>query len=195
LSAAGGHTLFDTALGRCGVAWGAQGVCAVQLPEPDDAATRRRLLKSAGPTEAFPESSEGLERPPAVADLIDGVQALLRGEPRDLVALPLDMARLTRFQQQVYALARAIPPGQTRTYGELALALGDTRLARAVGQALGHNPFAPVVPCHRVLAAGNRPGGFSASGGAATKLRMLAIEGAALGASLPLFGDNGSLAL
>ena len=116
-----------------------------------------------------------------------GIQALLRGEARDLQALQLNMARVTPFQRQVYALARTIAPGRTRTYGELAAELGDPRLARAVGQALGHNPFAPVVPCHRVLAAGDRPGGFSAHGGADTKRRLLTIEGALQPCSLPLF--------
>ena len=82
------------------------------------------------------------------------------------------------IHQRIYAIARRIPPGQTRTYGDIAAELGDKGLSRAVGQAMGHNPFAPVVPCHRVLAAGNKPGGFSAGGGALTKLRMLDIEGA-----------------
>ncbi|WP_232456519.1 methylated-DNA--[protein]-cysteine S-methyltransferase [Hydrogenophaga crassostreae] len=173
--------MFDTAIGRCGVAWGPQGLLAVQLPEMSDGGTTRRLLKSAGAS--FPLS----DGPPMVAQAIEGIQALLRGEPRDLCELSLDLSRLTEFQRKVYAIARAIAPGHTRTYGEVALELGDVKLARAVGQALGHNPFAPVVPCHRVLAAGNRPGGFSATGGAATKLRMLAIEGAVLSETRPLF--------
>jgi methylated-DNA-[protein]-cysteine S-methyltransferase len=147
-----GHALFDTAIGRCALAWGPLGLTAVQLPE-------------------------------------DSVQALLSGERRDLQGLPLDMSRLTGFQCAVYAIARAIPPGQTRSYGEIASELGDVKLARAVGQALGRNPFAPVVPCHRVLAAGNQPGGFSANGGAVTKMRMLAIEGVVPGATLPMFGE------
>lgn len=176
-----GHALFDTAIGRCGIAWGPLGLTAVQLPESNDAGTLRRLLKDVDGGEAMPEV------PPLAAQAIAGIQALLRGERRTLQELPLDMSALTAFQRAVYALARNIPPGQTRTYGEVARELGDARLARAVGQALGHNPFAPVVPCHRVLAAGNRPGGFSASGGTATKMRMLAIEGAVLGDTLPLF--------
>ena len=179
-----GHALFDTAIGRCALAWGPLGLTAVQLPEDGDAATVRRLLTSAGPSEAT------TALPQSAVQAIAGVQALLSGERRDLQALPLDMSRLTGFQCAVYAIARAIPPGQTRTYGEIASELGDVKLARAVGQALGHNPFAPVVPCHRVLAAGNQPGGFSATGGAASKMRMLAIEGAVLGATLPLFGER-----
>lgn len=172
-----GHTLFSTAIGPCGIAWGPAGITAVQLPEPDAEATRARLLKNADSSDAVDYARDN-DLPDAIRAAITGIQALLRGEPRQLLELELDMARLTNFQRRAYAIARAIPPGQTRTYGEVAAELGDPGLARAVGQAMGHNPFAPVVPCHRVLAAGHKPGGFSASGGALTKLRMLAIEGA-----------------
>ncbi len=178
----GGHALFDTTIGVCGIAWGATGVVAVQLPEADAQRTRARLLKGLKP---LPEMAP----PPAVQAAMHGVQALLRGEALDLREVVLDLSRLTPFQRGVYAIARAIPPGQTRTYGDVARELGDVGLSRAVGQALGHNPFAPIVPCHRVLAAGNRPGGFSAEGGAATKLRMLAIEGARPSGSASLFDD------
>ena len=176
-----GHVLFETALGTCGVAWGPGGIVAVQLPERDAASTRARLLRG------LPLCQGTGDPPPYVCSAITGIQALLAGEPRDLREVPLDMSRISPFHQQVYAIARAIPPGRTRTYGELAQQLGGLGLARAVGQALGMNPFAPVVPCHRVLAAGDRPGGFSAEGGAATKLRMLQIEGACPGGTLPLF--------
>lgn len=176
-----GHLLFETALGTCGVAWGPGGIVAVQLPERDAASTRARLLRG------LPRCQGTGDPPPYVRSAITGIQALLAGEPRDLREVPLDMLRISPFHQQVYAIARAIPPGRTRTYGELAQQLGGLGLARAVGQALGMNPFAPVVPCHRVLAAGDRPGGFSAEGGAATKLRMLQIEGACPGGTLPLF--------
>ena len=92
-----------------------------------------------------------------------------------------------KFNQRVYSVARAIPPGQTLNYGEVAARLGKPGAARAVGQALGSNPFAPVVPCHRILAAGKRAGGFSAGGGVATKLRMSQIEKAELGEGPGLF--------
>lgn len=194
----GRHALFDTALGRCGVAWHGQALLAVQLPETNDGCTTRCLLKNANAhanahadadadADAYPEASAPGDWPPMVVQAVEGIQALLRGAPRDLREVPLQMSGISGFQRAVYALARAIPVGQTRTYGELALELGDVKLARAVGQALGRNPFAPVVPCHRVLAAGDRPGGFSAGGGASTKLRMLAIEGAVQGGTLPLF--------
>lgn len=176
-----GHTLFDTAIGCCAMAWGASGVVAVQLPEASAAATRQRLLRRlAQPAPATP--------PPApIAQAIAGVQALLSGAPRDLREIALDMSHIAPFQQQVYALTRAIAPGSTRSYGELAQQIGDKRLSRAVGQALGLNPFAPIVPCHRVLAANGKTGGFSAHGGAQTKLRMLQIEGYRPGATASLF--------
>ncbi len=118
------------------------------------------------------------EPPESAQKAVAAIQALLQGAPDDLANIELDMSRVSEFHQRIYAIARRIPPGQTRTYGEIAAELGDKGLSRAVGQAMGHNPFAPVVPCHRVLAAGNKPGGFSAGGGALTKLRMLDIEGA-----------------
>lgn len=171
----GGHTLFDTAIGVCGIAWQGGVVVGVQLPETEPERTRARLLKS------LPPLPENLQPPAAVQAAIDGIQALLNGQPRDLLEVPLDMQRVTPFQRELYALARAIPPGRTRTYGDLAEAMGDAGLARAVGQAMGHNPFAPVVPCHRVLAAGGRSGGFSGGSGVPTKLRMLQIEHAQIG--------------
>ena len=108
----------------------------------------------------------------------DAIRALLEGERRDLAEIVLDYEGVPDFHRRVYEIARRIVPGHTRSYGEIAAELGDKGLSRAVGQALGHNPFAPVVPCHRVLAAGGKPGGFSAHGGATAKLRMLMIEGA-----------------
>ena len=182
-ASAHGHALLDTAIGTCGIAWGPGGIVAVQLPEVDAAATQARLLRGLpAPCANFADP------PPTVRNAIDGIQALLAGHPRDLREVPLDMSRISPFHQQVYALARAIAPGSTRTYGDVAEQLGGKGLSRAVGQALGLNPFAPVVPCHRVLAAGGKAGGFSAGGGAVTKLRMLEIEGACLGGTLPLFG-------
>ena len=117
--------------------------------------------------------------------------ALLQGEASDLTSVELDMARVPPFDRRVYEVARTIPPGSTLTYGEIATRLGERRLAREVGQALGQNPFAIVVPCHRVVAAGGKVGGFSARGGIRTKLRMLAIEGAPAAGLLPLFDEAG----
>ena len=169
-----GFTLFDTAIGRCGIAWGGAGMCGVQLPEASALHTMRRMRQR------FPAAQEAQPTGPVQA-AIDGVVAMLRGQPHDFGALVLDMRGVPAFHQRVYALALAIAPGQTLTYGELAVRLGEPGAARTVGQALGRNPFAPVVPCHRVLAAGDKPGGFSAAGGIRTKLRLLIIEGAMRG--------------
>lgn len=125
-----------------------------------------------------------------MAEAVHAITELLAGRPHDFSRVVLDMGGATPFQQRVYALALRIPAGQTQSYGQLAEALGGRHLARAVGQALGRNPFAPIVPCHRVLAAHGRAGGFSVHGGSATKLRMLATEGwrpACTGVTAPLF--------
>jgi methylated-DNA-[protein]-cysteine S-methyltransferase len=172
-----GFAVFDTALGRCGIAWRDQRIVCSLLPGPNEAALRASLSHYA-PEPGAP--------PPAVRAAIDGVVALLAGEPRDLLEAPLDMSRVPDFPRRVYVAARRIPPGETLSYGELARKLGVPGAARAVGQALGRNPFAPIVPCHRILAAGGKTGGFSAHGGRTTKLEMLAIERAAIGGQLPL---------
>jgi methylated-DNA-[protein]-cysteine S-methyltransferase len=184
---AGGVALFGTLLGPCGVAWGGQGIVAIQLPEEDESATRSRLLATLRRYNWALPHADAVEPPPSVRDAMAGIQALLSGEPRDLREVALDMSHVSPFHQQVYAVTRAIAPGSTRTYGDIAQELGSLGLARAVGQALGMNPCAPVVPCHRVLAAHGKPGGFSAGGGAATKVRMLDREGALAHETLALF--------
>jgi methylated-DNA-[protein]-cysteine S-methyltransferase len=177
-------TLFDTPIGRCGIVWGEHGIVGVFLPEPDDARTRKRLARH------FPDAVEA--RPSAkLQTAIQQITALLSGEPQDLADVPLDMERIEPFRQEVYAIARKIPPGETLTYGAIAEKLGDKLLARDVGEAMGKNPFPIVVPCHRVVAANGKLGGFSAPGGANTKLKMLAIEGAAVGGQPGLFDAPG----
>jgi O-6-methylguanine DNA methyltransferase len=184
---ASGFTLFDTAIGRCGVAWGEHGVAGVQLPEAGERETRARMLQR------FPAAGEA-PPPPVVQHAIDRIMALLRGEASDLSTIALDMDQVPAFHRRVYEVARAIPPGMTLSYGDIAARVGTSGAARAVGQALGRNPFPIVVPCHRVLAAGGKIGGFSAQGGIATKRRMLAIEGAQLnGPATPLL--DGDVAL
>lgn len=164
------YALFDTAIGRCGLAWGARGVVGVQLPEKTNAATRTRLLRHC-PT------AEEAEPPKQIQRGIDDIAALMRGEKKSLRAIGLDTSRVAPFNARVYDTTRAIPPGMTRTYGDIARAIGQPDAARAVGQALGRNPFAIVVPCHRVVGANDKLIGFSANGGIATKLKMLMIEG------------------
>jgi O-6-methylguanine DNA methyltransferase len=168
-----GFALFDTAIGKCGIAWGDRGIAGVQLPEAGEREMRARMLHR------FPAAGEATP-PPEVERAIDCISALLRGEASDLSVIALDMDGVTEFHRRVYEAARTIPPGKTLSYGDIAWRVGAPGAARAVGQALGRNPFPIVVPCHRVLAAGGRIGGFSAQGGIATKRRMLAIEGAEL---------------
>lgn len=175
-----GFCLFETAIGPCAIAWGQDVVTGVQLPESAAQRLRSRMQGR------FPGAAE-IEPPAFVGAVIGRIQALLEGGQDTLEDVPLDMQAVPEFNRRVYAIARAIPPGRTLTYGEVAQRLGEPGAARAVGQALGHNPFAPVVPCHRVLAAGGRSGGFSAEGGAATKLKMLEIEHAQFGAGPGLF--------
>jgi methylated-DNA-[protein]-cysteine S-methyltransferase len=173
-----GLMLFPTSIGPCGIAWGDAGLAGVQLPEAQPAQTATRLARRfAGAAEQSP--------PPAARHAADSIAALLAGEPLDLLDIALDMRGLPDFHVAVYDLARRILPGHTATYGEIAQRLGAPGTARAVGQALGRNPFPIVVPCHRVLAAGAALGGFSARGGLATKLKLLAIEGAQLDAVAP----------
>ena len=164
------YALFETAIGRCALAWGQRGVIGVQLPERSPEATRIRLMR------LCPNADEA-EPPKLIARAIEDIQALLRGEKKSLRTITLDMSRVPAFNARVYETTRAIPPGATRTYGEIARAIGDKDGARAVGQALGRNPFAIVVPCHRVVGANDKLVGFSANGGIATKLKMLKIEG------------------
>ena len=178
-----GFCLFDTAIGACGIAWAGDVVLAVQLPETTGEGTRARMLRALTDRPGIAEA----QPPPWVARVIDRVRALLQGERDDLADVPLALERVPDFHRRVYEVTRAIPPGRVLTYGEVARRIGDPGAARAVGQALGAKPFAPVVPCHRVLAAGGRSGGFSAEGGALTKLKMLEIEGARLGGEPGLF--------
>lgn len=172
-----GCAFFDTPAGLCGLAWNdALQVCGGQLPEATPELTRQRLAQR------FRALREGAP-PPAMAEVIRRLAAALQGAPDTLEDVPLDEADVPAFHRRVYALVRRIPPGQTRTYGDLAAELGGPAVARAVGQALGRNHFAPLVPCHRVMAAGGQSGGFSGPGGLKTKLRLLQLEGAALGAA------------
>jgi methylated-DNA-[protein]-cysteine S-methyltransferase len=181
MASARGCCLFDTAIGPCGIAWTEAAFAGVQLPESTRAGTLGRLRRYVGPE--VPEAA-----PPAfVQSAIVRIQALLAGARDDLADLPLELEGLPPFHRRVYEATRAIPPGEVLTYGEVARRVGEPGAARAVGQALGNNPFAPVIPCHRVLAAGGRSGGFSAEGGVNTKLRMLEIERTRFGGEPGLF--------
>lgn len=166
------YALFETALGRCGLAWGEAGIVAASFCAGEDAATVSRLKRRArGAEEAVP--------PPAdIQHVIDDIVGLFEGEGRDLADARLDLAGVSEFDCAVYELSRRIMPGETRTYGDLAKALGDVSLSRRVGQSLGANPIPIIIPCHRIVGAGGTMTGFSAPGGTETKYRLLKIEGA-----------------
>jgi methylated-DNA-[protein]-cysteine S-methyltransferase len=172
--------IFDTAIGRCGIVWGPRGINGVQLPMGSEEKTRSRIRQSRGD---IPEAVPTAE----VQSAIGGIVELLAGKPNDLADIALDLDGVPEFNRGVYDIARRIPPGQTLTYGDIAKRLGGVELSRDVGQALGRNPCPIVVPCHRVLAAGGKPGGFSANGGVVTKLKILAIEGAVVNHTPSLF--------
>ena len=166
-----GYTIFDTMIGRCGIAWGQAGIVGVQLPEAREIETRRRLYQ------LYPDSRE--QRPPPNVEVaIEGIVALLRGQPGDLSDVTLDTLGIHAFNLRVYQLTQAIPRGETRTYGEIAARLGAPGAVHSVEQALARNPFVIIVPCHRVLEAGSYADRMSPHGGSISKRRLLSIEGA-----------------
>jgi methylated-DNA-[protein]-cysteine S-methyltransferase len=175
-----GYTIFDTAVGRCGIAWGDSGIIGVQLPETREIETRRRLFR------LYPDARE-LAPPLPVETAIDAIAALLRGEGADLSGLTLDMSGIQAFNARVYAFTRTIPRGQTRTYGEVAAGIRASGALRSVAQAIARNPFVIIVPCHRVLEAGGYADKISPNGGSISKRRLLSIEGAGSPGSKTLF--------
>ncbi|OCK56122.1 methylated-DNA--[protein]-cysteine S-methyltransferase [Bradyrhizobium sp. LMTR 3] len=175
-----GYSIFDSGIGRCGVAWSPAGIIGVQLPEVREIDTRRRLYQ------LYPDARE--LRPPAnVQVAIEGIIALVRGAACDLSDVALDMTGIPAFSQRVYAYTRAIPRGETRTYAEVAASLRASGAVYSVAQAVGRNPFMIIVPCHRVLEAGNYADKISAFGGAISKRRLLSIEGASQTSGKTLF--------
>jgi methylated-DNA-[protein]-cysteine S-methyltransferase len=166
-----GYTIFDTGIGRCAIAWGDAGIVGVQLPEAREIETRKRLFH------LYPDARE--MRPSPNAEMaIEGLVALLRGEPADLTDVPLDISGIPAFNQRVYAFTRGIPRGETRTYAEVAAHLRLSGAVRSVAQAIARNPFVIIVPCHRVLEAGGYPDKISPHAGVISKRRLLSIEGA-----------------
>jgi len=164
---------FETSIGIAAVAWSDRGIVRTFLPEPSAEAVRAHL------TRRLPDAREA-EPSAQVRQLIDDIVRLLEGDRVTLEWVSIDDAAVPELDRRVYAATRTIPPGSTLTYGDVARLLGDVTLARRVGEALGRNPFPIVVPCHRVLAAGGRTGGFSARGGTETKMQLLRIEGVVL---------------
>jgi methylated-DNA-[protein]-cysteine S-methyltransferase len=174
--------LFSTSIGRCAIAWRGQQILATSLPEKSDTNTRARIVARAG-------GAEERDLPAFVQHAVAAMAKLLAGERIDLSFIDCNFSELDPLSVRVYQVTRTILPGETLTYGDIAAQLGDKMLARPVGQALGKNPFPIIVPCHRVLGAKRRLTGFSANGGVATKLRMLAIEGVQVGEIPELFGE------
>lgn len=179
------YCLFETPIGACGIAWretpdsrSQAVVTAVQLPETTPQATESRIARKAG----FNQKSAP---PREIAAVIEKIRLHLGGKIQDLRSVAVDLSDVTPFFRQIYEATREIPPGQTRTYGEIAKAVGQPTAAQEVGQAMAKNPVPILVPCHRVSAAGGKLGGFSAPGGPATKAKLLALEGASV--NLPLF--------
>jgi len=174
------YTIFDTPIGRCGIAWSVAGIVGVQLPEVREIETRKRLFKH------FPEARE--TRPPANVELaIEGIAALLRGESANFADVTLDINGIPAFSQRVYRITREIPRGTTLTYNEITVKLGASGAVRAVSQAIGRNPFVIIVPCHRVLEAGGYADKISPYGGIISKRRLLSIEGTPCPSTKTLF--------
>ena len=174
------YAIFDTGIGRCGIAWSEAGIVSVQLPETREIETRRRLYR------LYPEARE--QRPPVMVEIaIEGICTQLRGGTADLSHVPLDMTGIRPFDARVYDLTRTIPRGETLTYGEVAARLKASGAAHSVAQAIAKNPYMLIVPCHRVLEAGNYADRLSPYGGVISKRRLLALEGAQPIASKTLF--------
>ncbi len=165
------YSIFDTGIGRCAIVWSPAGIIGVQLPEVREIDTRRRLYQ------LYPDARE-LRPPPDIGAAIEGITALLRGAACDFADVRLDLTGIPAFNQRVYAYVRTIPCGETRTYAEVASGIRASGAIRSVAQALGCNPFMIIVPCHRVLEAGNYADKISAFGGAISKRRLLSMEGA-----------------
>lgn len=174
--------VFETALGWCALAWSEAGVVRGWLPAADEAAIRASVARRC------PDAAEA-EPPAFAAEAIAGVKALMADGATDLSHIVLDQTDIPPLHRRIYEIARAITPGEVLTYGEVAERCGDKNLAREVGRALGLNPFPPIVPCHRILAASGKTGGFSAPGGVETKMRLLNVERARTSAAPSLFDD------
>ena len=173
------YLVFETSGGFCGIAWNNVGVTRFMLPARTADATERHLLRR------LPGATPGMP-PPAVANAIAAVKRYFEGEKTDFSGIPLDLGGQEEFFQQIYAATRRVGWGQTTTYGTLAKELGaGPEAARDVGEAMARNPVPLIIPCHRVLAAGGKVGGFSAPGGSVTKIRMLEREGVRVGPPPP----------
>ena len=179
---ASAFTIFSTPIGACAISWANRGIVGVQLPQANETDLRTRIGRI--------HPAAICSRPPDnILVVITQMIGLLNGDPNDLIEAVLDMDDLPAFDRSAYEILRTVPPGKTITYGELARRVGDTQAARAVGRAMGSNPFPIIVPCHRVLGSDGRMGGFSANGGIVTKARLLSIERARIDDAPLLFEE------
>lgn len=169
------YTVFKTAIGACAVAWRESAgsdrpaVLWFQLPEAAAELTESRVTEKSG-------ARESLNPPLEISALVERVRQHLSGDLQDFRDVAVDLSAAAPFARQVLEATREILPGETATYGELARAVGRPDAARAVGRIMGSNPIPLIIPCHRVVAAGGKSGGFSAPGGRMTKAELLAIE-------------------
>ncbi|MBD8064361.1 MGMT family protein [Devosia sp. PTR5] len=171
--------IASTDLGEFGFGWSSKGIARLNLPGEPAVSIAERFV-GLGYSAAVP--------PEAVSELIQEVRRYCEGQKVEFQHVALDLTGVSPFYQRVYARLRELGWGKTTTYGDLAAELGDVRLARAIGQAMGANPVPLIIPCHRVLASSGKPGGFSAPGGTSSKLRMLALEGVQPGAPIGQLG-------
>ncbi|WP_183646268.1 methylated-DNA--[protein]-cysteine S-methyltransferase [Brucella daejeonensis] len=176
-----GIVTFETPIGPCGIAWRGSVIVGVAIGDTDERVARHRL------SEISP-GSESDDPPAFVGETVEKIRALLNGEKPDFSTTPLALDGVPELNRRVYEIILELQPGETITYGAIARRLGDVNLSQAVGYALGKNPFPIVVPCHRVLGANGKVGGFSAEGGTATKLKLLNIERARTSSQPDLFG-------
>ena len=185
LSSTGHYCLFDTAFGACALAWNERGLMQVQLPEADRAATERSIRAHAR------GAQEAADLPPAISELIAMMQRYFAGEPVDFSGVAVDLTYAGGLRRKILDALRTVGWGRTVSYGELARIVGatDETGAREVGQTMGRNHTPVVIPCHRVLASGNKIGGFSAPGGIFTKEKLLWLEGVRVGDAAPLFAE------
>ncbi|PSJ58258.1 methylated-DNA--[protein]-cysteine S-methyltransferase [Pseudaminobacter soli (ex Li et al. 2025)] len=186
------YHLFETPLGWIGIAWSERGLTRLQLPERDRAATERRLLATLpGSERGEPVERRDEELPAKIAETVALLRRYAAGETIDFSSVAVDLGNADDFRLAIYDAARHLGFGETTTYGELANRAGHAGLARETGQALGRNPVPIVVPCHRIVAAGGKIGGFSAPGGSLTKEKLLELEGVRVGPPPPAQGSFG----
>ena len=163
--------LFDTAIGSCGIAWNDKAIVRVQLPEHSPEATYEKLISYCNDVQLADKNI-----PAFAQNAMNKIQSHLDGNVQDLKDIPVDLDGYPQFHRRVYQALRMVPSGKVVSYAQLAEKAGSPLASRAVGQAMAHNPLAMIVPCHRVLSASGKLGGFSAYGGDKTKKRLLDIE-------------------